>query len=60
MTRAGFEPAIPAIKWPQTYASDNKATGIGYFSSWFVRFSPEYYPKHYIGGAICNLVPPLH
>ena len=26
---AGFEPAISAIKWPQTYALDRTATGIG-------------------------------
>jgi hypothetical protein len=29
MPPAGFEPAIPAVKWPQTYALDRKATGIG-------------------------------
>jgi hypothetical protein len=29
MLRAGFEPAIPAIKRPQTYALDRAATGIG-------------------------------
>jgi hypothetical protein len=29
MLRAGFEPAIPAIKRPQTYALDSAATGIG-------------------------------
>jgi len=26
---AGFEPAIPSIKRPQTYASDRTANGIG-------------------------------
>jgi hypothetical protein len=25
---AGFEPAIPAIEWPQTYALGSSATGI--------------------------------
>jgi hypothetical protein len=30
MPSAGFEPAIPAIKRPQTYASDRTATGIGH------------------------------
>jgi hypothetical protein len=29
MPSAGFEPAIPAIKRPQTYALDRAATGIG-------------------------------
>jgi hypothetical protein len=29
MPRAGFEPAIPATKGPQTYALDCVATGIG-------------------------------
>ena len=29
MPSAGLEPAIPAIKWPQTYDSDRTATGIG-------------------------------
>jgi hypothetical protein len=29
MTSAGFEPAIPATKRPQTYALDRAATGIG-------------------------------
>jgi hypothetical protein len=30
MPSAGFEPAIPVIKRPQTYALDRTATGIGY------------------------------
>jgi hypothetical protein len=29
MSRAGFEPATPAPKRPQTYALDQAATGIG-------------------------------
>jgi hypothetical protein len=29
MPLAGFEPAIPATKRPQTYALDRAATGIG-------------------------------
>jgi hypothetical protein len=29
MSRAVFEPAIPATKWPQTYVVDRAATGIG-------------------------------
>jgi hypothetical protein len=29
MPRAAFEPATPATKRPQTYASDSAATGIG-------------------------------
>jgi hypothetical protein len=29
MPSAGFEPAIPATKLPQTYALDRAATGIG-------------------------------
>jgi hypothetical protein len=29
MPRAGFEPAIPAIKRPQTYALDRAYSGIG-------------------------------
>jgi hypothetical protein len=32
MPRAGFEPAIPATKRPQTYALDRAATGIGVYS----------------------------
>jgi hypothetical protein len=31
MPPAGFEPAIPVSKWPQTHASDRTATGIGFF-----------------------------
>jgi hypothetical protein len=33
MPRAGFEPATPATKRPQTYALDHAATGIGSFGS---------------------------
>jgi hypothetical protein len=33
MPSAGFEPAIPATKRPQTYALDSAATGIGAFST---------------------------
>jgi len=29
MSSAGFEPAIPAIEHPHTYALDGAATGIG-------------------------------
>jgi hypothetical protein len=29
MSSAGFEPAIPIIERPQTYASDRTTTGIG-------------------------------
>jgi hypothetical protein len=29
MPSAGFEPAIPATKWPKTYALDREVTGIG-------------------------------
>jgi hypothetical protein len=29
MSSAGFEPAIPATKRPQTYALDRAATGLG-------------------------------
>jgi hypothetical protein len=32
MSRAGFEPAIPATKRPQTYALDRAVTGIGLFN----------------------------
>ena len=31
MPSVGFEPLIPAIEWPQTYALDRGATGIGHF-----------------------------
>jgi hypothetical protein len=31
MISAGYEPAIPAIKRPQTYALDGRATGIGVY-----------------------------
>jgi hypothetical protein len=31
MASAGFESAIPVIEWPQTYALDRGATGIGQF-----------------------------
>jgi hypothetical protein len=30
MPRAGFEPAIPATKRPQTYALNSAETGIGW------------------------------
>jgi hypothetical protein len=30
MPSPGYEPAIPASKWPQTYALDRAATEIGY------------------------------
>jgi hypothetical protein len=29
MPSVGFEPAIIALKWPQTYALDRTATGMG-------------------------------
>jgi hypothetical protein len=29
MSSTGFEPTIPASKWPQTHALDRAATGIG-------------------------------
>jgi hypothetical protein len=32
MPRAGFEPATPATKQPQTYALDRASTGIGGFA----------------------------
>jgi hypothetical protein len=32
MPLAGFEPTIPAIERPQTYALDRMATGIGSIS----------------------------
>jgi hypothetical protein len=32
MPRAGFEPVIPATKWPQTYALDRATTEIGGFT----------------------------
>jgi hypothetical protein len=32
MPRVGFETAISATKWPQTYALDRAATGIGFES----------------------------
>jgi hypothetical protein len=28
MPQAGFQPASPATKWPQTYALDRAATGV--------------------------------
>jgi hypothetical protein len=31
MLSAGFEPATPETKWPQMYALDRAATGIGSF-----------------------------
>jgi hypothetical protein len=31
MSLAGFETAIPAIEWQQTYALDRTATGIGQY-----------------------------
>jgi hypothetical protein len=33
MSLAGFEPATPATEWPQTYALDRAATGIGALSN---------------------------
>jgi hypothetical protein len=35
MFLAGFEPAIPATKQPQTYALDRAATGIGSFPIYY-------------------------
>jgi hypothetical protein len=32
MPRAGFEPATPATKRPQTYALESAATGIGEYT----------------------------
>jgi hypothetical protein len=34
MSRAGFEPATPAIKRPQTYPLDRAASGIGHTSQY--------------------------
>ena len=34
MSAAGFEPAIPASKWPQTRSLDRAATGIGDLFCW--------------------------
>jgi hypothetical protein len=31
MPTVRFEPAIPASEWPQTYALDRAATGIGFY-----------------------------
>jgi len=31
MPQAGFEPAIPESEWPQVYALERAATGIGIF-----------------------------
>jgi hypothetical protein len=32
MLRGGFEPAMPTSDWPQTYAFDRAASGIGTFT----------------------------
>jgi len=37
MPTAGFKPAIPAIKRPQTYALDRTVTGIGTFCIWLFK-----------------------
>jgi hypothetical protein len=36
MSRVGFEPATPVTKWPQTYALDRAATGIGIIFTLFI------------------------
>jgi hypothetical protein len=38
MPSAGFEPAIPATKRPQTYALDRAATGIGLLYYYYDQF----------------------
>jgi len=39
MPSAGLEPTIPASEWPQSYALDRTATGIGcvFISIWNAR-----------------------
>jgi len=34
MTLVGFEPTISAGEWPETYALDCAATGIGFSKEW--------------------------
>jgi hypothetical protein len=36
MSLAGFEPAIPASEWPQTYALDGTVTGIGVYNNYVI------------------------
>jgi hypothetical protein len=39
MTAVGFEPTVPASKWPQTYALDRAATGTGNVENRDVKYS---------------------
>jgi hypothetical protein len=43
MSRAGFEPAIPATKRPHTYALDHKASGTGSLEWAYIKFHFHYY-----------------
>jgi hypothetical protein len=42
MPLAGFEPAIPSIKRPQTYAFDRTVTGIGILKGYSSKISVKY------------------
>jgi hypothetical protein len=46
-----FEPSIPAIEKPQTYALHRTAAGIGHFSKYF----PQNYSFHLLKFVICHL-----
>ena len=41
MPSTGFEPAIPVIKRPQTYALESTAIGIGTQYYWFVEIKVD-------------------
>jgi hypothetical protein len=54
MLPVGFEPAIPAIEWPQTYVLQSAGTGIGsscncvrtkYLCTKFNSFEPNFSTK---------------
>jgi hypothetical protein len=45
MPRAGFEPAIPATKRPQTYVLDRAATGIGHLNIGYMRTQSFMVPR---------------
>jgi hypothetical protein len=42
MPRAGFKPATPATKRPQTYTLDRSATGIGELPLRVIKFPARY------------------
>ena len=56
MLSAGFQPAIPAIEWSETYALDRSATRVGYIYVLVVTYTWRSEELFYTGDWYFNLI----